>query len=325
MGPISSYCDLIGQDYICYDRAKTKGYITFNLNKPAPIWDMSYAWSRMSNYQLNFQELKKVDKYLSERELQKGDVFSYNFKRKEKDLELLRSRYNIKAGAKVLTFFTNLIWDAANVARDIAFDNVMECIIKTIERYKDINDIHVLIRPHPAEQVLGTNERYEDILIKEYDNMLPSNVSIIKIDDKINSFSVIEISDIGIIHTSTVGIEMAIEGKPTILISDTHYRNKGFTYDAISEDNFFELVDEILRNGHEMPKQIELAKKYFYLMMFEYRHKIPLQSSSFNSFDGYGHGDFKSLKFDKNEKINLIIDRITNGDFNDFIFKNVND
>ena len=36
-----------------------------------------------------------------------------------------------------------------------------------------------------------------------------------------------------------------------------------------------------------MLKQIELAKKYFYLMMFEYQHKIPLQSSSrINSF-GY--------------------------------------
>ena len=38
-----------------------------------------------------FSRIKKVDKYLSERELQKGDVFSYNFKQKEKDLELLRS------------------------------------------------------------------------------------------------------------------------------------------------------------------------------------------------------------------------------------------
>ena len=71
---------------------------------------------------------------------------------------------------------------------------------------------------------------------------------------------------------------MAIEGKPTKCFRYIYYRNKGFTYDAISEDNFFELVDGIYVMAMILPKQIELAKKYFYLMMFEYQHKIPLQS-----------------------------------------------
>ena len=65
----------------------------------------------------------------------------------------------------------------------------------------------------------------------------------------------------------------------------------------------------------KLPKQIELAKKYFYLMMFEHQHKMPLQSSSLNRLMAI-NGNFEELKNDVGEKINLIIDRICElGDF----------
>jgi hypothetical protein len=319
--PIAKYCDSIGQDYICYDRAKTSGHVTFNLNKPSPVWDISQAWNRLKDYRLSSSELNKVNHYFSERELQKGDVFAYNFKRKEKDIKVLRDKLKIKPNDSVITIFTNLIWDAANVSREIAFKNVIDCIVKTIDRFKNKSGVHILLRPHPAEEVLGTNERYEDLLMERFNNALPENVTIIKNEDKINSFSVIELSDIGVINTSTIGLEMAIEGKPTILISDTHYRNKGFTYDARSEDHYFQIINKILTSGHTLPNQIPLAKKYFYLMMFEYQHKMPLKFSSLNTFDGYGHKSFDKLKFDKNEKINRIVDRIISDNFSDFVFR----
>jgi hypothetical protein len=319
--PIAKYCESIGQDYICYDRAKTNGYVNFNLNKPAPVWDISQAWDRLKNYSLNSSELNKVNHYLSERELQKEDVFAYNFKRKEKNLKVLRDKLRIKPNDSVITIFTNLIWDAANVSREIAFKDVIDCIVKTIDRFKKNSGVHILLRPHPAEEVLGTNERYEDLLMERFNNALPENVTIIKNEEKINSFSVIELSDIGVVNTSTIGLEMAIEGKPTIIISDTHYRNKGFTYDARSEDHYFQIINKILTSGHTLPNQIQLAKKYFYLMMFEYQHKMPLEVSSLKTFDGYGHKSFDKLKSDKNEKINIIVDRIISDSFSDFVFR----
>ena len=39
--------------------SKTKGCITFNLNKPGSAWDMSNAWERLKNYNLNSSEIKK--------------------------------------------------------------------------------------------------------------------------------------------------------------------------------------------------------------------------------------------------------------------------
>ena len=235
--------------------------------------------------------------------------------------DVLRKALNIKPNSKVITIFTNLIWDAANVRGQIAFRDTFDCIVKSIDKYNSVDGVHILIRPHPAEYVVGTNEGYEEMLLKRYDNNLPRNVTVISNEMLVNSFSVIELTDIGVINTSTIGIEMSIEGKPTILISEPHYRSKGFTYDASSENHYFQLIDGILKNGHQLPNQIRLAKKYFYLMMFEYQHTMPFKFSSFNTFDGYNYKSFNDLKYDKNEKINLIVERISSGNFSDFIFK----
>ena len=81
-----------------------------------------------------------------------------------------------------------MIWDAANISRDIAFKSALDCIIKIINKYKENKGFHVLIRPHPAEQVLGTNEKYEDLVLAEFNNQLPSNVTIIQNDIQVNSF-----------------------------------------------------------------------------------------------------------------------------------------
>lgn len=320
--PVVSFCKKNNIPFICYDRAKVKGECNFNLNIPSPVWDISAAWERLKNYELTNDELDRVGNYLKERELQKGDVYSYNFSAKESNISALKDRLNIAANASVITIFTNLIWDAANVSRDVAFSSPFDCIIKTIEYYIKRKDVHIVIRSHPAEKVLGTKERYGEIVRAFYVTGLPSNVTIIEPEQNVNSFSVLELSDIGIVHTSTVGLEMAIEGKPVILISETHYRDKGFTYDAFDESDYFSKLDHLIYSKDLKPNQIQLAKKYFYLMMFEYQQKMPMDFDTRNLFNGYGYSDFQQLLEDEGAPIHKIINRITSGTlFKDFINK----
>ncbi|GAA0193100.1 hypothetical protein GCM10009122_56050 [Fulvivirga kasyanovii] len=310
--PVVNLLTQKGIDYICYDRGKTKGHININLNNPSPVWDISEAWKRYADRELTAEELGMVDQYLKERELQKGDVYAYNFASKADDLNHLRQSLKIKPGAKVICVFTNLIWDAANVARDVAFLSPLKCIQKTINHYKAHNDVHVLIRTHPAERVLGTKETYGALIRNSLDS-IPENVTIVEPDMEINSFSILELADIGVVHTSTVGLEMAIEGKPVILISDTHYRNKGFTFDAGSEAEYFQFLNEQLQHPKLKPRQVELAKKYFYLMMFHYQKKMPVLYNAAGAFQGYAYDNFHLMRDDEQSNINLFIADIVNG------------
>lgn len=306
---IVDYCKNQQLDFICYDRGKTKGCININRNQPSPVWDISEAWKRLEDYNLSADEENLVDDYLKERETQKGDVFAYNFSEKSEDTAALKRQLQIKESAKVITIFTNLIWDAANVSRDIAFDSPLDCIKKTIDHYQNNSDVHVLIRCHPAEKVLGTSERYGELVRAEYTH-LPSNVTIIEPEMDINSFSILDISSVGIVHTSTVGIEMALEGKPVILISETHYRNKGFTYDADDANDYFKTLDHLISTISLKVDQVALARKYFYLMMFEYQHKMPMEFCSNGSFNGYSKSSFDQLVTEEGSSIKAISNAI---------------
>jgi hypothetical protein len=316
--PVVEYCKKRNINYICYDRAKRLGSANFNVNIPSPVWEISDAWERYKDRNLNLEEKEKVEKYLKERELQKNDVYSYNFSEKEKNLTSLKQKLSISENRKTITIFTNLVWDAANVSRDIAFQSPLDCIIKTIEKYRNNNQVHILIRTHPAEKVLGTKERYSELIRSKVEN-LPANVTIIEPEMNINSFSVLDISDIGVVHTSTVGLEMAIEGKPVILISETHFRDKGFTYDAQSEVHYFQLLDSLLEKASTLNNQVELAKKYFYLMMFEYQKDMPLTFYK-GKFNGYSYPEFNSIS--ENEEIVKIVDSLITGPPKDFVFWN---
>lgn len=314
--PVVEYCKQNKLRFVCYDRAKKAATANFNINQAAPDWSINSAWKRYENKTLNSTELHWVESYLSERELQKGDVYAYNFSEKEKDIQALRAKLHIRENAKVISIFTNLIWDAANVARDIAFKGALDCIYQTIDHYKGRTDIHILIRTHPAEKVLKTKEKYGSLVREKFNNQLPDNVSIIEPEMNINSFSVIEVSDVGVVNTSTVGLEFAMAEKPIILISETHYRNKGFTYDAESPAHYFECLDKVLREKKVLENQKALSYKYFYMMMHLYQKPMPMRFLNGN-FNGYSFESFPEIKKDK--AFEEIIEIIQNPEKMDFI------
>ena len=173
--PVVAFCKREGIDFICYDRGKKKGHCNFNVNQPSPDWSFDSAWKRYADRKLTPEEQSQVRQYLNDRELQQGDVYSYNFSERASNVEQEKQRLKIPLDRKCITIFTNLIWDAANVSRDIAFPSALQCVIETIERYRDRDDVQVLVRSHPAEKVIGTKERYTGLVQSHFGDQLPAN------------------------------------------------------------------------------------------------------------------------------------------------------
>jgi hypothetical protein len=75
-----------------------------------------------------------------------------------------------------------------------------------------------------------------------------------------------------------------------------------------------------LNKTESLPNQIKLAKKYFYLMMFEYQQNVTMTIASNNTFNGYGVKDFNEFMQNRNTRINQILVRMMTGEkFQDFI------
>jgi len=301
--PVLNVCQDAGVDFACYDRGKTKNTININWNQSATDWSFDAAWAENESRSLTEKEASAVVSYLKERELQQGDVYSYNFKEKNSDIDSVREALGVPKDAKVLTFFTNLVWDAANVDRDEAFPTFVDAIRYASERYKDRSDVYVLVRTHPAEIVLGTNQKYQDLVAD-------TCVNVIVIDESmsLNSFTVLDLTDIAITHTSTVGLEMAMTGKPSIVLGKTHYKSKGFTLDPSSPDEFGGVLDDLLSSEGEVysDSRKALADKYFYMMMFLYQKRIPVRYKGVE-FDGYEYSTMEEL-VQQDEVMKFLID-----------------
>ncbi len=97
-------------------------------------------------------------------------------------------------------------------------------------------------------------------------------------EDKTNTYDLIEVADLGIVFTTTVGMEMAMTGIPVVITGKTHYANKGFTHEPADWAAYEALLQEIVANPSAYrlsEKQIEQVWLYAYLFFFEYSLPFP--------------------------------------------------
>jgi len=107
---------------------------------------------------------------------------------------------------------------------------------------------------------------------------LPPHIKLIEPLDEINTYDLMDITDLGLVYTTTVGLEMALRGIPVVVAGKTHYRNRGFTHDPGSWVEYFKLLNLLLENIREKrltEAQINLAWKYTYLFFFKYQLPYP--------------------------------------------------
>jgi hypothetical protein len=88
----------------------------------------------------------------------------------------------------------------------------------------------------------------------------------------------VEIADMGLVYTTTVGLEIAMSGAPVIVAGQTHYRDKGFTLDPATWEAYFQLLAMVLKEPAEFrlsKGQVEQAWAYAYRFFFEYPRPFP--------------------------------------------------
>jgi len=86
---------------------------------------------------------------------------------------------------------------------------------------------------------------------------LPEFIHVIEPAEKVNTYDLIELADLGLVYTTTVGLEMALRGIPVVVAGQTHYRGRGFTYDPASWVEYFKMLGRIL----EDPKSFAWNRK----------------------------------------------------------------
>lgn len=250
--------------------------------------NLDSAWKTFSARKLSDEEDKFISDYILKRRygadmlLNTADPFQSV---KEIHSESVYGSIDDKKRTALLA--TNVTWDAAALGRGIAFENIVDWVMYTIDWFVRNSEWQLIVRTHPAEinkLIPEAKERICSIILKKYNNKLPSNIVLIDGDAPISIYDLFLRADLGIVYTSTAGLEMCCNGIPTIVVADAPYRKKGFTYDPL---NVTEYANQLKKNV-EIPlsnKEIEnieqQAKKFFLLYYFVYMLCNPFYKFSY--------------------------------------------
>ncbi|MFH2104585.1 MAG: hypothetical protein ABIJ39_14650 [Chloroflexota bacterium] len=176
----------------------------------------------------------------------------------------------------VVLFTTNVLGDSLTLGRQLLGSSMSEWITKLVQFFASRTDVQLVIRIHPGENLtMGPSVTgvIQNALLE-----LPGHIHLISPQDKVNTYDLMEIAGLGLVYTTTSGLEMATRGIPVMTAGRTHYRGRGFTIDTATYDEYFSKLDAVLSDlvAYQLtPEQVELAWNYAYRFFKEFPLPFP--------------------------------------------------
>jgi len=172
-------------------------------------------------------------------------------------------------------------WDKGNL-----FSSQIEGIKKIVEHYLEDKNKHFYLRIHP--NLSSVKYKYHTDLYK----LNYPNLTILKSDSPVSTYSLIDNSKIIIVFGSSVGIEAAYWKKPVVLLTKSMYVYSGCVYYPTNLDSLWALLktenlptlfnESVLKYGffnNYEPKNTKSLLNYDYVNIRLFNHEY--QSSSF--------------------------------------------
>jgi hypothetical protein len=183
----------------------------------------------------------------------------------------------------VVLLAANVLGDSLTLGRNIFAGSMSEWITRTVQFFANRPDAQFVIRVHPGEKLVPQAKSMGTV-VREALPEIPKHIHLIGALDNVNTYDLIEIADLGLAYTTTVGVETAMNGIPVISCGQTHYRGRGFTIDPNTWEEYFAALENVLSdlNGHRLSEeQVAKAWNYAYRFFFEYPRPFPWRLMNF--------------------------------------------
>jgi hypothetical protein len=235
------------------------------------------AWEKYRGSVLDQGQRDWLESFLKARQgVHVGNTFAHLYQKISRfGPESSRSALGLD-GRPVVLLPTNVLGDSATLGRTLFSQSMGEWIERIIPYFAAHSEVQWVIRIHPAETWTVGPSVAE--IIRKAMPKLPPHIHLVGATEKINTYDLMDISDLALVYTTTAGLEIALRGIPVLVSGRAHYRKKGFTLDSDTWDGYFGLLDAALADlpGQRLnPQQIEAARNYAYFFFHEYPHPFP--------------------------------------------------
>jgi len=262
---------------VTYEFGEQRGRIWLAQDSEVMRQDTTQLWQAHKDQSLSEDQREQVhDLYASRQNASLWKNFSRLWQgQPTQGGEKLRTSLNLDDRPIVL-LAANVIGDSLTLGRQVFSQNMTDWLIHSVKYFSDRDDVQFIVRIHPGEKY--TNGPSVAQVVKEALPQLPEHFRLVEAQDPINTYDLIELADLGMVYTTTAGMEMAMSGLPVIVAGQTHYRGKGFTLDPDSWSSHQEILEKALSAPDKQRlsrEQVEGAWKYAYHFFFDYPCSFP--------------------------------------------------
>ncbi len=276
-GAVYAMARHLGLQVVTYEFGEQNHRIWLAQNQEVMQQETDEVWKARGDRPLTVPQREQVQALVAAR--QSASLWE-NFARRWQGVpseggEALKAQLGLDDRPLVL-LATNVIGDSLTLGRQTFSASLTEWIVRTTQFFADRPDYQFVVRIHPGE-LITSGPSVDDVLRETFPD-IPENIHLVAADAQVNTYDLVEIADVGLVYTTTVGLEMVMSGIPVIVCGLTHYRGKGFTLDPDTWDDFFKLLSNTLANptaNRPSENQVNLAWTYAYCFFFEYPHPFP--------------------------------------------------
>lgn len=286
MGAVYQAARHLGLPVVTYEFGEQRGRIWLAHNAEVMRQETDDLWQAFKDSSLTQEQWGQIQSlYASRQNARLWENFSRLWQgQPSQGGEQVRQALGLDSRPLVL-LAANVIGDSLTLGRQVFSQTMTEWLERTAQYFTQREDIQLVIRIHPGERYTK-GPSVAQVVRNALPNM-PAHIHLVQALDPVNTYDLVEIADLGLVYTTTVGMEMAMSGVPTIVAGQTHYRGKGFTLDPNTWDEYHQLLgeqlDSLVRRTGSQPaasrrlsrEKVELAWQYAYRFFFDYPSPFP--------------------------------------------------
>jgi hypothetical protein len=262
---------------VSYEFGEQRGRIWLAQNREVMRQDTTEMWEARKDLHLPESSLEQIRTLFASR--QQGNLWE-NFTRRWQGSPSqggLKARTELGLDERpIVLLAANVIGDSLTLGRQVFSDSMTEWLSRTVKFFTGRPEVQLVVRIHPGER-FTKGPSVADVVRSRIPE-IPEHFRLVGATDPVNTYDLVEIASLGLVYTTTAGMEMAMSGVPVIVAGQTHYRGKGFTFDPLDWDDYFSALHEALLDPGRFrlaKEQVETAWKYAYRFFFEYPCPFP--------------------------------------------------
>lgn len=233
----------------CFDSNDRRQSVFLGLNAPCVALDATEFWDADAPHEMDQVRRARVAEWMMHRELPgwntRGKSIWEGQSTHVAPAPELLSQLSLRPDLPTALLCTNLAWDTTVLGRNRTFASMIEWILETVAWFAARPDKQLVVRVHPVEKIVPTNEPVVPIVRAKFP-ALPPNIRLIDGGDPVNTYGLMRLAHCGLIYTSTTGIELAMRAVPTVVVGKTHYAGRGFTIDPPDPPSYFAHLEALM-------------------------------------------------------------------------------